>query len=228
MPQYQTQTRARVEPTAQHPESMGYIAQTRDNIAESQAESAYARPARKSSNRDEFDGPHQLLNFPSPRTIAAKDQPFPVVPVSLGSEEQGDVLDRVKDVLSKCAFDFVARYQFPIPIDPEKRLVIRPQDREWMEWVYLLKRLATKRRIPSRVLYDNQIKHFVTVLENSLEPPTLQDRPLKDDRTILQFISAGIQVAKMLKDSAAMSHLDRLYTQTASCMQDRRLTGLPI
>ena len=198
---------------------------------EGQTPVAYVRSQRKSSNRDEFDGPHQLLNLPSPRSVAAKDQPFPVLPISLSSEEQDDILGRLNEVLSKCAFDFVARYQFPIPVEPEKRLVITPQDRDWTEWVYLLKRLATKRRIPARVLHDNQIKQLVTVLENSLDAPypaSHQSRPLKDDRSVLQFISAGTQVARMLKDAAAMGHLDRLYSQTANCIQDRRWTGLPI
>lgn len=198
---------------------------------EGQTPVAYVRSQRKSSNRDEFDGPHQLLNLPSPRSIAAKDQPFPVLPMSLSSEEQDDIFGRLNEVLSNCAFDFVARYQFPIPVEPDKRLVIIPQDRDWTEWVYLLKRLATKRRIPARVLHDNQIKHLVTVLENSLEVPYAVPQshtPRKDDRSILQFISAGTQVAKMLKDATAMGHLDRLYSQTASCIQDRRWTGLPI
>lgn len=202
-----------------------------DSHIEEQSAAAYMRPQRKSSNRDEFDGPHQLLNIPSPRSIAAKEQPFPTLPISLNVEEQGDILGRLNEVLSKCAFDFVARYQFPIPVDPDKRLVITPEDREWTEWVYLLKRLATKRRIPARVLHDNQIKQLVTVLENSLEAPVVsapEGRLPKDDRSILQFISAGTQVARMLKDAAAMRHLDRLYVQTASCIQDRRWTGLPI
>jgi hypothetical protein len=229
--QGQPQARTRNSSSAHHPENTSHTIYPTEDSSGAQASAAYARPQRKSSNRDEFDGPHQLLNLPSPRTIAAKDQPFPLLPMSLSSEEQNDIFDRLNEVLSKCAFDFVARYQFPIPVEPDKRLVIASQDREWGEWVYLLKRLATKRRIPARVLHDNQIKHLVTVLENSLEPPypaAYQDRPPKDDRTILQFISAGTQVAKMLKDSAAMSHLDRLYIQTASCIQDRRWTGLPI
>lgn len=227
----QPQARARTSFSAYPAENIGHNAQLTEDISGTQASAAYTRPQRKSSNRDEFDGPHQLLNLPSPNTIAAKDQPVPILPRSLSFEEQYDILDRLNEVLSRCAFDFVARYQFPIPVEPERRLVISSQDREWAEWVYLLKRLATKRRIPARVLHDSQIKHLVTVLENSLQPPswaTHQDQPVKDDRTMLQFISAGTQVAKMLKDSAAMSHLDRLYTQTASCIQDRRRTGLPI
>ena len=231
VPQAQPQARTTLSSSAHPLENVGYTTKSTDDSSGVQASAAYARPQRKSSNRDEFDGPHQLLNLPSPKTIAAKDQPSPLLPMSLSSEEQNDIFDRLNEILSKCAFDFVARYQFPIPVEPDKRLVTASQDREWAEWVYLLKRLATKRRIPARVLHDNQIKHLVTVLENSLEPPcsaTHQNRPSRDDRTILQFISAGTQVAKMLRDSAAMNHLDRLYVQTASCIQDRRWTGLPI
>ena len=104
------------------------------------------------------------------------------------------------------------------------RPVERSQDREWTEWVYLLKRLATKRRIPARVLYNGQIKQFITILENSLEmrhAAKHQSRPLKDDRNILQLISAGIQVARILKDAEAMSYLDHLYVVTENQIQER-------
>lgn len=101
------------------------------------------------------------------------------------------------------------------------RPVERPQDREWTEWVYLLKRLAGKRRIPARFLYNGQIKQFVTILENSLEmrhAAKHQSRPLKDDRNILQLISAGIQVAKILKDAPAMDYLDKLVSNIRHSM----------
>ncbi|UKZ51508.1 hypothetical protein TrVGV298_005268 [Trichoderma virens] len=139
-------------------------------------------------------------------------------------QEQDNVLNQVNDRLSQCAYDFVAKYQFPIPLTQDMRPVERPQDREWTEWVYLLKRLATKRRIPARVLYNGQIKQFVTILENSLEmrhAAKHQSRPLKDDRNILQLISAGIQVAKILKDASAMDYLDRLYVSTEKQIQER-------
>jgi hypothetical protein len=100
-----------------------------------------------------------------------------------------------------------------------------PADREWTEWVYLLKRLATKRRVPARVLYNGQIKQLVTVLENSLEmrhAAKHQSRPVKDDRNVLQLISAGTQVAKILRDASAMEDLDRLYVQTELRVQERR------
>jgi hypothetical protein len=180
---------------------------------------------RRASNRDEFDGPHQLLEPPSPKTISAQERELPGLPTNLDVSEQDRILREVNDRLSQCAFDFVAKYQFPIPIEPDKRQVRIPADREWTEWVYLLKRLATKRRIPARVLYHGQIKQLVTVLENSLEmrhAAKHQSRPVKDDRNVLQLISAGTQVAKILKDATAMEYLDDLYQQTERQIQDRQ------
>lgn len=179
---------------------------------------------RRPSNRDEFDGPHQFLQRPPPEYVAQQERDLPHLPTNLVVQEQDSVLTRVNDRLSLCAFDFVAKYQFPIPLSDSCRPVERPQDREWTEWVYLLKRLATKRRIPARVLYNGQIKQFVTILENSLEmrhAAKHQSRPLKDDRNILQLISAGIQVAKILKDADAMTYLDRLYVTTEQQIQER-------
>ncbi|KAI6248484.1 hypothetical protein HI914_03177 [Erysiphe necator] len=183
---------------------------------------------RRPSNRDEFDGPHQFLQRPSPEYIAQQERDLPHLPTNLVVHEQDSILTQVNDRLSQCAFDFVAKYQFPIPLaNGEMRPVERPQDREWTEWVYLLKRLATKRRIPARVLYNGQIKQFITILENSLEmrhAAKHQSRPLKDDRNILQLISAGIQVAKILKDASAMDYLDRLYITTEKRIQERSST----
>ena len=182
------------------------------------------RSQRKPSNRDEFDGPHQFLQRPPPNVIAMQERELPHLPTNLHIQEQDQVLSKVNDRLSQCAFDFVAKYQFPIPLTQDMRPVERPQDREWTEWVYLLKRLATKRRIPARVLYNGQIKQFVTILENSLEmrhAAKHQSRPLKDDRNILQLISAGIQVAKILKDASAMDYLDQIYVSTEKQIQER-------
>jgi hypothetical protein len=126
---------------------------------------------RRPSNRDEFDGPHQFIPRPPPEYIAQQERDLPHLPTNLVVHEQDSILTRVNDRLSQCAFDFVAKYQFPIPLaNGEMRPVERPQDREWTEWVYLLKRLATKRRIPARVLYNGQIKQFITILEVSLFP----------------------------------------------------------
>ena len=179
---------------------------------------------RRPSNRDEFDGPHHFLQRPSAEYIAMQERDLPHLPTNLPIQEQDCILRQLHERLSQCAFDFVAKYQFPIPLAPNTRPVERAQDRDWVEWVYLLKRLATKRRIPARVLYNGQIKQFVPTLEHSLEmryAPRSQRRPLKDDRHMLQLLSAGIQVAKILKDAAAMEFLDRLYLSTERQIQDR-------
>lgn len=176
-----------------------------------------SRQTRRPSNRDEFDGQNQYLPPLPTAYVAAQERDIPHLPTNLIVQEQDEILSNVNDRLSRCAYDFVAKYEFPIPVDPKMRPVTRPEDREWTEWVYLLKRLATKRRIPARLLYQGQIKQLVTILENSLEmrhAAKHQSRPLKDDRNVLQLISAGIQVAKILKDAPAVEFLDQLYTET--------------
>ena len=180
---------------------------------------------RRPFNQDEFDGPSQLLPLPLPQQELARSQDLASLPNSLTVQEQDEVLQHVNDILSQCAFHFVAKYQFPIPLERDKPRVRTPADREWTEWAYLLKRLATKRRIPARVLFDNQIKQFITTLENSIAARRNRDqqgRAPKDDRYVLQLISAGTQVAKILMDSQAMDQLDNLYKNTESVIADRR------
>lgn len=180
---------------------------------------------RHPSNRDEFDGPCQYLDRPNDGGCEPREQDLPQLPATLHAREQDHILTLINDRLSQCAFDFIARYQFPIPLEPDKRPVRVPSDREWSEWVQLLKKLTTKRRIPTRVLYNGQIRQFITILENSLEmrhAAMHQSRPLKDDRNILQLISSGLQVAKILKDAPAMQFLDKLYTETERMIHSRR------
>lgn len=180
---------------------------------------------RRPFNQDEFDGPSQLLPLPLPQQEHARSQTLLSLPVNLTVEEQDEVVHRVNEILSRCAFHFIAKYQFPIPLERDKARVRAPSDREWTEWAYLLKRLATKRRIPARVLFENQIKQFVTTLENSIAArPQTKDhaRTPKDDRYMLQLISAGTQVAKILMDSLSMEQLDDLYMQSESIILDRR------
>jgi hypothetical protein len=180
---------------------------------------------RRPFNQDEFDGPSQLLPLPLPQQELARSQDLTSLPVSLTAPEQDEVFSVVNNVLSHCAYHFVAKYQFPIPLERDKPRVRSPDDREWTEWAYLLKRLATKRRIPARVLFDNQIKQFVTTLENSIaarQNREQQMRAPRDDRYVLQLISAGTQVAKILMDSQAMDQLDKLYDQTETAIHERR------
>lgn len=180
---------------------------------------------RRPSNRDEFDGPSQFLPKQDLSTLEPQEDDLPTLPTNLYSQEQDEILTQVSQRLAQCAFDFIAKYQFPIPLEQDKRPVRVASDREWAEWVHLLKRLATKRRIPTRVLYNGQIRQFTTILESSLDmrpASRSQSRPLKDDRNILQLISSGLQVAKILKDAQAMHQLNEIYVQTEMLINSRR------
>ena len=115
--------------------------------------SPYRSQRRRPGNRDEFDGPVQFLPKPSPYTLEAADHELPPLAISLSATVQDAIIGHVNACLAECAFKFVARYEFPIPLEPDKRRVSQPADREWTEWAHLLKRLATKRLVPARVLY---------------------------------------------------------------------------
>lgn len=182
------------------------------------------RSKRCRGGRDEFEGSIQYLEKPRRSSPDHRERDLPLLPIHLEHGEQDDVLTQVNRRLSQCAFDFVALYRFPIPLEPNKPAVQTATDKEWTEWAYLLKRLATKRKIPSHAVYNGQIKELTTVLDNSLEmrhASKPRERPLKDDRNVLQFISAGIQVGRILKDAAAMEYLDKLYQQTEQVIQER-------
>lgn len=177
--------------------------------------------------RDEFEGSIQFLEKPRRAAPEHRQENLPLLPIHLSQEEQEDVLSQVNRRLSQCAFDWVAEYRFPIPLEPNKPAVQTASDKEWTEWNYLIKRLATKRKIPTHAVYNGQIKELTTVLDNALEmrhTTKPQTRPLKDDRHVLQFISAGIQVGKMLKDAATMEYLDKLYQQTERVIQERKIS----
>ena len=187
----------------------------------------YERALRRfRGGRDEF-AEGQVQHLPKIQVQQARERDLDYEPVSLDHQEQNDILSRVNRRLSQCAFDFIAMYQFPIPLEAGKPMVRVATDRAWTEWVYLLKKLATKRRIPSRAIYDGQIKELTTLLDNSVEmrhSTKPQSRPLKDDRHVLQLISAGIQVGRMLKDATTMEYLDRLYKDTEVLIQQRKST----
>jgi hypothetical protein len=78
------------------------------------------RSQRKPSNRDEFDGPQvQYLTPPLPSYVSMQEREMPQLPTNLLVSEQDTLLASVNDRLSQCAFDFVAKYQFPIPLTQE-------------------------------------------------------------------------------------------------------------
>lgn len=181
-------------------------------------------PTRKRTNHDEFDGDFQLLPESAGGTLIATEENLPSLPTNLRPGEQEAILNKLERVLCECAFKVMAKYQFPVPVEEGKKLVEHPSDRTWNEWAYILKRLATKRRIPARILYEERIKQMITVLENSVDvrpAASHRSRALKDDRYILQMISAGIQVAKLFMDGETMNQLSELYEETEAAIRIR-------
>jgi hypothetical protein len=101
---------------AASPNSMDYPAESSSRSSGKSKSSGKGHSAqRRPSNRDEFDGPHQFLQRPSPEYIAQQERDLPHLPTNLVVQEQDSVLTQVNDRLSQCAFDFVAKWQFPIP-----------------------------------------------------------------------------------------------------------------
>jgi hypothetical protein len=87
------------------------------------------QPQRKPSNRDKFDGPHQTIAPLRSRM----DQPLILLPTSIQPEEQGGILDKRNTILQQCIYNFLAEFQFPIPTEAEKKLVLKPYDHTWTE-----------------------------------------------------------------------------------------------
>ncbi|KAL8651512.1 MAG: hypothetical protein Q9226_004679 [Calogaya cf. arnoldii] len=129
-------------PWSQEPSATKYGPQETDHTMTGRSSAASVpnrHPPR--STHDEFDGPHQYL--PSAPMTVSTEHDLPRVQAHLLIQEQDDVLGKVNDRLSQCAFDFVAKYHFPIPLEQDKRPVQYPSDREWNEWVFLLKRMSS-------------------------------------------------------------------------------------
>ncbi|KAI5295028.1 hypothetical protein KEM52_002574 [Ascosphaera acerosa] len=152
------------------------------------------------------------------------EQKPPPLRVCCDPKQQEVILRLLHNRLCRAAFDWVARYQFPIPRMADRPTVTSPSDRTWNEWAYLLKRLATKRRIPARLLKDSHIKAFVPTMENaiSVPPPVNGAFQVMDDRCILQAISAGIQVVRLIQDGAAVAYLTNLYDKTSVLLHSSR------
>ncbi len=133
--------------------------------------------------------------------------------MNLYVNKQDEILFQVNDHLSKCIFDFVAKYQFSILLQLNKRSVKISANREWMKWVYLLKKLAIKRRISTRVLFHDQIKQLIIILKNLLKMQHAvkhQSRSLKNDWNVLQLIFVGLKIDQIFKDVICMKLLDNL------------------
>jgi hypothetical protein len=131
-------------------------------------------------------------------------------PPLLSVHEKKEVIRRVYIRLLQCAYDFFARHRLPIPVTVGRKLVRCPQDREWTEWVYMLKRLAEKRRIPAHA-YCGITGSFVFCLEGTMDisliPQMLsvecsQENPF-DESFFTRCMTQSIQAAGVLMDRVA-------------------------
>ncbi|EPS37562.1 hypothetical protein H072_8731 [Dactylellina haptotyla CBS 200.50] len=150
---------------------------------------------------------------------------IPDLETTLEADEQDRIFQRLNDILSLGMFTFFAKHQFPIPIDPGKRRVRKPSDREWHEWLELAIALCEKRMIPKALLHNERIKEFVTILQNSGEIRHVvahPSRPLKSDMGVFQLVSAGIHVAQIIKDWDGMEELLKIKENTETIIAKRR------
>lgn len=183
---------------------------------------------RRPGNRDEFDGAVQTLPLPTDEVACAMDQRVTSCRVSLEPRVQANTMSLLTTCLSRAAFDWVARYQFPIPRMADRPIVVCPEDRTWNEWAYLIKRLATKRRVPARIIKDGHIKALVPTMENAtiIPPPGNGSVLMMEDRHILQVISAGIQVTRLIQDGSATHYLLNLYNEVAKAINESIMASM--
>lgn len=181
---------------------------------------------RKARKTGEVDDLYYYLDYDkraSPRSDP--NRLTPELETTLEADEQDRIFQRLNDLLSFGMFNFFAKHQFPIPIDPGKRRVRKPSDREWHEWLELAIALCEKRMIPKTLLHNERIKEFVTILQNSGEIRHVvahPSRPLKSDMGVFQLVSAGIHVAQIIRDWEGMEEMLKIKVDTENIIAKRR------
>ncbi|KAK6334608.1 hypothetical protein TWF718_010064 [Orbilia javanica] len=181
---------------------------------------------RKARKTGEVDDLYYYLDYDrrtSPQTDP--NRMLPDLETTLEADDQDQIFQKLNDLLSHGMFNFFAKHQFPIPIDPGKRRIRKPSDREWHEWLELAIALCEKRMIPKTLLHNERIKEFVTILQNSGEIRHVvahPSRPLKSDMGVFQLISAGIHVAQIIKDWDGMEEMLKIKENTENIIAKRR------
>ncbi|RVD83595.1 uncharacterized protein DFL_007978 [Arthrobotrys flagrans] len=181
---------------------------------------------RKARKTGEVDDLYYYLDYDrraSPQ--ADPNKTLPDLETTLEADDQDQIFQKLNDLLSHGMFNFFAKHQFPIPIDPGKRRIRKPSDREWHEWLELAIALCEKRMIPKTLLHNERIKEFVTILQNSGEIRHVvahPSRPLKSDMGVFQLISAGIHVAQIIKDWDGMEEMLKIKENTENIIAKRR------
>ncbi|KAK1237357.1 hypothetical protein MKX08_002982 [Trichoderma sp. CBMAI-0020] len=171
------------------------------------------------------------VSSPPAENTALNREELPLLPTSLSRRKQKKVLGQASRHLSKCALEFCNRHQLPNTViqgmEPRERPFVarnlgrkRAPDCGWGEFVFLLKFLIAEQQVPLEALNSDLAAHFRAILHASLgvDDVLRHAEPLRDDRTILRILSAGVQVANMLNDEKAMGKLRRLLMKTERTM----------
>lgn len=171
------------------------------------------------------------VSSPPAENAALNREELPLLPTSLSKRKQRKVLRQASRHLSKCALEFCNRHQLPNTViqgmEPRERPFLarnlgrkRASAYGWVEFVFLLKFLIVEQQIPLEAFDRDLGAHFRAVLHASLgvDDVLRHPEPLRDDRTILRILSAGVQVASMLNDEKARDKLRRLLMKTERTM----------
>lgn len=180
---------------------------------------------RLADNPDAFRGSHQILDKPDLAKPANLEKDLPYLSSTLSNIEKAELFQSIHECLCRSAFDFAAQWQLPIPLEPDRKPVSAPEDREWIEWIDLLKGLAKSKNIPPRALHGRRIQDLNQVLERaqmSVHISRFEPTWPGGDRYVLQLLSASTQVAYLLKDARAVNDLDSMYSSTEVLIQERQ------
>lgn len=163
-------------------------------------------------------------------TLSALEE-LPLLQASLSARKQRKLLTQASRYLSTCALDFCNRYELPNTViqgmEPrEQPFIVRNLGRKrapecgWSEFAFLLRFLIAEQQIPAGALKSDLATHFRAILHISLGVDDIlrHPQPLRDDRTILRILSAGVQVARMLNDLYAINTLDDLLMKAERAM----------
>lgn len=175
----------------------------------------------------QIDGPGLKIRYLDNLSIGHHDKvegDILTFPVRLAFQDGRDIVERISRRLCKCAFEFAARKRMPLFHQDGEEMIRRPEDRNWVQWVHLLREVILDRR--TTICCEPHRAEFLTTLHRSnLLEPEIEYREIEtgDDMKALQLISAGLQVAKIFEDASAMEEFDQLYNTTVTVVANQSL-----
>lgn len=142
---------------------------------------------------------------------------------------QANIRATVTRRLSHCAYKFIVKYRLPIFLNPyaKKVPITRPRDRTWEEWAHILLGLKARKQIPARIVHGDLMKDFEAIEERSLVVFAVEEEAedriptVEDIAEVLEFVDAGIQVARLLRNEDMRYSLYGIYERLVATGQKR-------